>query len=122
MIAPQKADSMPEKHLAGRTAWVTGSSRGIGQEIAAQLARAGADVVIHGSTMNSSAYFGEGESLADVARKIAQETGVRAICLAGDLTKPENVQDMVRRIREEFGHIDILVNNAGQRRALSALR
>jgi 3-oxoacyl-[acyl-carrier protein] reductase len=104
---------MAEKHLAGKTAWVTGSSRGIGQAIAEQLAGAGANVVIHGSTLNSSSYFNEGDSLAAVAEKIGKENGVRTMHVAGDLTKVEVVKDLTARIRGELGHIDILVNNAG---------
>jgi 3-oxoacyl-[acyl-carrier protein] reductase len=101
------------KHLSGKTAWVTGSSRGIGQAIAVQLAQAGANVVVHGSTMNSSSYFKEGASLAEVAEKIAGDTGVKALCVAGDLRQAAVVKDLVNKIREELGHIDILVNNAG---------
>jgi 3-oxoacyl-[acyl-carrier protein] reductase len=104
---------MTEKHLAGKTAFVTGSSRGLGQAIAVQLARAGANVVIHGSTMNSSAYFKEGGSLAEVAEKLAKENGVKTTYVAGDLTRVDLVQEMVKQIREKLGHIDILVNNAG---------
>ena len=104
---------MNTQHLAGRVAWITGSSRGIGQAIAVQLAKAGADVVIHGSTLNSSSYFDEGESLVTVADAIAKDAGVRTMHVTGDLTKPENVQAMVRQIREKLGRIDILINNAG---------
>ena len=104
---------MQQKHLEGKIAWVTGSSRGIGQAIAVQLAQAGADVVIHGSTMNSSAYFGEGASLAEVAEKIAKDTGARVMYVIGDLCLPENVRAMVSQIHEKLGRIDILVNNAG---------
>ena len=104
---------MQTKHLEGRIAWVTGSSRGIGQAIAMQLARAGASVVIHGSTMDSSSYFKEGASLAEVAENISRETGARTMCVAGDLRQVDVVKGLVKKIREEFGHIDILVNNAG---------
>ena len=104
---------MQVKHLEGRTAWVTGSSRGLGQAIALRLAKAGANVVIHGSTMNSSSYFKEGGSLAEVADTIAKETGAKTMCVAGDLTRVDVVKDLVTQIRENFGHIDILVNNAG---------
>jgi len=104
---------MQTKNLEGRIAWVTGSSRGLGQAIALQLARAGAKVVIHGSTMNSSSYFKEGSSLAEVAENISRETGVKTMHVAGDLTKVDVVKDLVKKIRDEFGHIDILVNNAG---------
>ena len=104
---------MKEKHLSGKNAFVTGSSRGIGQAIANQLAGAGANVVIHGSTMNSSSYFKEGGSLAEVAEKIAKEYGVKTIYVAGDLTKEEVVKSLIGEIREKLGHIYILVNNAG---------
>ena len=104
---------MKGRHLEGRIAWVTGSSRGLGQAMAEHLAKAGADIVIHGSTMNSSAYFGEGDSLEQVAARIAKEAGVRAMYVCGDLREPENVKNMVRQIHEKFGRIDILVNNAG---------
>jgi 3-oxoacyl-[acyl-carrier protein] reductase len=102
-----------EKHLLGKTVWVTGSSRGIGQAIAEQLARRGADVVIHGSSMVSSSYFKEGDTLAGVAEKIGKENGVKAICVAGDLTRPDVVRDLAKEIRSRLGRIDILVNNAG---------
>jgi len=104
---------MQGNHLKGKIAWVTGSSRGLGQAIALQLARAGAKVAIHGSTMDSPSYFKEGASLAEVAESIARETGVKAMCVAGDLRQVDSVKDMVKKIREELGHIDILVNNAG---------
>jgi 3-oxoacyl-[acyl-carrier protein] reductase len=104
---------MEEKHLAGKIAWVTGSGRGIGQAVAARLARAGADVVIHGSSLKSSSYFNEGESLAEVAEKIAKENGVRAIYIAGDMSVPDTVKGLVQEIRDKFERIDILVNNAG---------
>ena len=104
---------MAEKHLSGKTAWVTGSSRGIGQAIAEQLAGSGANVVIHGSSMNSSAYFKEGESLDAVAEKIGKENNVKAIYVTGDLTKVDVVKDIVKQIHSQLGCIDILINNAG---------
>jgi 3-oxoacyl-[acyl-carrier protein] reductase len=104
---------MTEKHLAGKTAWVTGSSRGLGQAIAERLARGGANVVIHGSSMASPSYFKEGDSLAAVAEKIGKENGVKAVCVAGDLINPDVVKGLVKEIREKLGPIDILVNNAG---------
>jgi len=99
--------------FSGKVAWVTGSSRGIGKEIAAHLARCGADVVIHGSSMASPQAFREGESLDKVAEAIAKETGAKVGYVVGDLSKPEVVKEAVDSIREKFGGIDILVNNAG---------
>jgi len=104
---------MQQRNLEGKTAWVTGSSRGLGQAIAQRLAGAGANVVIHGSTMDSSSYFKEGASLAEVAEKIGRENNVKTLYLAGDLRQAEVVKDLVKKIREGLGHIDILVNNAG---------
>lgn len=104
---------MSEKHLTGKTAWVTGSSRGIGKEIATHLARCGANVVVHGSSMGSPTTFQEGESLAAVAEGIARDTGAEAMYVVGDLTKAEIVKKLADEIRAKFGKIDILVNNAG---------
>ena len=81
--------------LEGRTALVTGGSRGIGKAIAAELAGAGASVVL--------GY----RSGAEEAEAIATEIGARAV--QADVSKPEDA----RRLVEEGGEIDILVNNAG---------
>ena len=81
--------------LEGRTALVTGGSRGIGQAIAAELASAGAEVVI--------GY----RSGADEAEKVAGEIGGRAV--QADVSDPEEA----KRLVEEAGDVDILVNNAG---------
>ena len=84
----------PVFDVAGRTALVTGSSRGIGLALARGLAEAGCDVVLHG------------RSGASVARSAA-ELGARHV--AFDVTEPEAVERGVA----EIGPLDILVNNAG---------
>jgi 3-oxoacyl-[acyl-carrier protein] reductase len=81
--------------LDGRTALVTGGSRGIGRAIAAELANAGADVVI--------GY----RSGAEEAEEVAGEIGGRAV--QADISHPEEA----KRLVEEAGDLDILVNNAG---------
>lgn len=81
--------------LEGRTAVVTGASRGIGKAIAAELAGAGATVVV--------GY----RSGADEAEAVAAEIGGRAV--QADVAEPEDAQRLV----DEAGEIDILVNNAG---------
>ena len=101
------------KRLAGKVAWVTGSSRGIGRAVAAHLAELGADVAIHGTTPTSTQAFDEAESLDAVAKEIAKETGANVLAVHGDLTDPDVVENHVDSIRSHFGHIDILVNNAG---------
>jgi 3-oxoacyl-[acyl-carrier protein] reductase len=81
--------------LEGKTALVTGGSRGIGRAIALELARAGAAVVVG---------FRSG---ADEAEEVAREAGGRAV--QADVSDPEQA----RRLVEEAGDLDVLVNNAG---------
>jgi 3-oxoacyl-[acyl-carrier protein] reductase len=81
--------------LEGRTALVTGGSRGIGRAIAAELASAGAEVVI--------GYRSGG----DEAEKVAGEIGGRAV--QADVSNPEDA----KRLVDEAGEVEILVNNAG---------
>jgi 3-oxoacyl-[acyl-carrier protein] reductase len=81
--------------LEGKTALVTGASRGIGVAIARELSRAGAAVVV--------AYL----SAESEANELAGEIGGRAV--QGDVSEPEHA----KRVVEEAGDVDILVNNAG---------
>ena len=81
--------------LEGRTALVTGGSRGIGQAIAAELANAGAQVVI--------GYRSGG----DEAEKVAGEIGGKAV--QADVADPDDA----KRLLDEAGDVEILVNNAG---------
>lgn len=106
---------MSEKstHLAGKVAWVTGSSRGIGYAIATHLANAGANVVIHGSSPDSPRTFNEGESLQAVAQGIERQYRVICLPVYGDLTQEGTVRDVVEQIHHELNQIDILVNCAG---------
>ena len=105
---------MNQKQLAGKIAWVTGSSRGIGLEVASHLASCGANVVIHGSTPAAAPLLGTGGgALADIAAEIAKTHGVKAFAVHGDMTRRSNVAALVAQIHERFGRIDILVANAG---------
>ena len=99
--------------LDNKTAWVTGSSRGIGRVIASHLASLGANVVVHGTTPTSTQQLNEAESLDAVAREIADEHGVDVMAVHGDLTDESVVEENVADIRARFGQIDILINNAG---------
>ena len=99
--------------LAGRVAWVTGSSRGIGRVVAGHLAGLGARVAVHGTTPTSTRAFGEADSLQAVAAELAEQTGGEVFAVHGDLTDEPTVKELCRRIRARFGPIDILVNNAG---------
>ena len=101
------------KKLEGKTAWVTGSSRGIGRVIASHLASLGANVVVHGTTPTSTQQLNEAESLDAVATAISDEHGVDVKAVHGDLTDEAVVTQIVTDIRDQFGQIDILINNAG---------
>ena len=89
--------------LSGRVALVTGTSRGLGQQMARALARAGADLVLTSRHRDTLAPF-EAEISAMGRRAVSLELDVRGL---------ESIQRMAAAAEEAFGHIDILVNNAG---------
>lgn len=90
--------------LTGKTALVTGGSRGIGAAIARRLAAEGASVAI--------SYSASGDRAAALASDIAK-TGARVEAFKADQAKPAEVQGLVRAVLKSFGRLDILVNNAG---------
>ncbi len=90
--------------LRGKTALVTGASRGIGRSIALALARAGADVAI-----NCSSSMQEAESVAREIETIGRNSAV----FKADVADKTSVDGMVNGIVRKFGRIDVLVNNAG---------
>lgn len=83
----------------GRTALVTGATAGIGYAIALQLAREGADVIVHGRNAERGA-----KAVKDI-----ENAGGKARFVAADLSDPDDV----RRLAEQAGEVDVLVNNAG---------
>jgi gluconate 5-dehydrogenase len=89
--------------LTGKTAIVTGASRGLGRRFAATLARAGADVVVTARKM---------DSLKGICDEI-EALGRRSLPLELDVTVQNSIQAMVEAAAQGFGKIDILVNNAG---------
>ncbi len=90
--------------LNGRSAIITGGSKGLGEAMAAGLASAGADVLL------SSRHADEA---AAAAERIAADFGRRAIGIAADVTSAEDCLALVERAIAQFGKIDILINNAG---------
>ncbi|MEK5392021.1 3-oxoacyl-[acyl-carrier-protein] reductase [Margalitia sp. FSL K6-0131] len=90
--------------LEGKVALVTGSSRGIGREIAIEFAREGADVVVN--------YAGSEAKAKEVAEEI-QAMGRNAIIYQCNVANSDEVQNMVKDTTQHFGKLDILVNNAG---------
>ncbi|MFL5757716.1 MAG: SDR family NAD(P)-dependent oxidoreductase, partial [Chloroflexota bacterium] len=90
--------------LTGRTALVTGGSRGLGRAIGLRLATQGADV--------SFSYRGNEAAAKDTAAEI-EKLGRRALAIQRDVREPESAEALVKGVIESFGRIDILVNNAG---------
>jgi 3-oxoacyl-[acyl-carrier protein] reductase len=101
------------KPLANRTAWVTGSSRGLGRVMATHLCALGARVAIHGTRFDSPRSFGEGESMEQVAQDVAAAASGETMAVWGDVTDEAEVRRMAEAIRQRFGPLDILVANAG---------
>lgn len=90
--------------LTGRTALVTGGTRGLGEAMADGLASAGANVVVLSRK--------EAEARA-TAERIQTERGTKALGLGADVTSSADVDRVVAATLERFGAIDILINNAG---------
>jgi 3-oxoacyl-[acyl-carrier protein] reductase len=95
---------MTTNKLRGRTALVTGGSRGIGAAIARALAGAGAVVAVN---------YRERAGEADAVVKDITGAGGRAIAIAADVSRTDAVAAMVERVKSELGPVDILVNNVG---------
>ncbi|NBT91357.1 MAG: 3-hydroxybutyrate dehydrogenase [Betaproteobacteria bacterium] len=87
--------------LQGKTALVTGSTSGIGLGLAQALAAQGANIVMNG--------FGE----VDAALAQVRALGVQVSYHGADMSKPAEIEDMVRHAQATFGGVDVLVNNAG---------
>lgn len=98
------------KRLAGKTALVTGASRGIGRAIAQRLAAEGATVVVVARSVAASA--GNPGTLNETVALIEAKGG-RAIAIACDLERQEECERLIERASAAAGPIDILVNNAG---------
>ncbi|WP_174733894.1 3-oxoacyl-[acyl-carrier-protein] reductase [Mesobacillus harenae] len=90
--------------LEGKVALVTGGSRGIGREIALQLAKEGANVVVN--------YAGSEAKANEVADEI-KSLGREAAAIQGDVANADAVAEMIKETVDRFGRLDILVNNAG---------
>ena len=89
--------------LSGKVAVVTGANRGIGEAIALELARNGADIVL----------TARDPALLETAAGKVRELGARAATVAGDLSKPDFPASVADEALRAFGNVDILVNNAG---------
>ncbi len=92
------------KPLAGKVVLITGGARRLGRASALTLGQAGADVAIT---------FLRSVKEARQTTSDLEKSGVRAIAIRCDVTRPENVRVAVRDVVRKFGGLDILINNAG---------
>jgi len=95
---------MSTQKLAGKTALVTGASKGIGASIAKHLAAAGASVVVN----YASSKAGADKVVAEITA-----AGGQAVAIQGDVAKPDDITRLLAETKAAFGQLDILVNNAG---------
>jgi 3-hydroxybutyrate dehydrogenase len=93
------------KMLHGKVALVTGSTSGIGLGMANAMAAQGADVMLNG--------FGDATAIANLQKTIADQYGVRVLYHGADMSKPAEIEDMMRATESKLGRIDVLINNAG---------
>ena len=84
---------------------ITGSSRGIGKEIAAAFAKEGANIVI--------SFRSQEDAAKETAEEIVEKYDAEVEIVKADVSKEEEVVEIVERTRKRFGTVDILVNNAG---------
>jgi 3-oxoacyl-[acyl-carrier protein] reductase len=91
--------------LSGKTALVTGASRGIGRATALALAKAGAQVLVH---------YGRGKDEAEAVVEEIRKMGERAQAVSANLAAPDGAEALARQVRAIVGdRLDILVSNAG---------
>ena len=91
-------------NFKGKTAIVTGGSRGIGRAVCLELARGGANVAL---------CFAGNETAAQETLKAVEALGVRALAVRCDVSDGAQVEALVKKTADTFGQVDILVNNAG---------
>jgi 2-deoxy-D-gluconate 3-dehydrogenase len=96
--------------LKGKTALVTGSSRGLGAGIAMALAEAGANMAIHGS-----------RTVPEVTQQVLNKVGANQFVVVGDVSDSSVCSLLIEQVVQHFGTIDILVNNAGTIRRAPAV-
>ena len=105
MLNAKKETAVKMKNgLTGKTALVTGASRGIGRAVAQRFAECGAQLVICSRDITA---------LREEAGELADRFKIPVVAVQTDLTKPDDIKNMVREAVAAFGSIHILVNNTG---------
>lgn len=90
--------------LDGKAIFVTGGARGIGKSVSTAFAEAGANLAIVDIDINEA---------RKTAEKLEAENGIKAIAIQTDVTKPDQVDDMVKEVVKTFGKLDVAFCNAG---------
>jgi len=95
------------KELAGKVVIITGASRNMGRLFGVNLAKKGADIVVH---------YHNKQALADAEQtaSLIKEQGVNALLFEGDISKTAIVKNLFEETIQKFGRIDIVINNAGK--------
>ena len=96
------SESKPHR---SKVALITGSTSGIGLGIARALADQGADIMLNG--------FGEPAAISGLVSELASRYSVRVLHHGADMSKPSEIEDMIRSTESKLGRIDFLINNAG---------
>ena len=104
MSEPPVGIQLPSNLFAGKTAIVTGASRGVGRATALRLSEGGANVVVN---------FLSNDTEAIETVRLCEEKGVEAIAIQGDVSDFRNAEAIAKAALEKFGRIDLLVCNAG---------
>lgn len=99
--------------LSAQVAIVTGASRGIGRATALALAATGVKVVVN---------YAQSSAAADAVVQAIQQAGGTAIAVKADVSKSEEVENLIQQTQKQWGRVDILVNNAGIARDTLLLR
>src|SRR5918999_5852831 len=96
--------SLSDKQFSGKSAIITGATRGIGRAIALELARRGADLAFN---------YAKSAEAAETLKSEIEALGVRALATQSDVANTDEAAEMVKQTKDAFGRIDFLVNNAG---------
>lgn len=96
------------KLLEGKTALISGATRGIGKGIALKFASEGANIAFTGRGANEDML-----AALEATRQEVEALGVKCIAYASDAANYAQTEETVKKVKEDFGSIDILVNNAG---------
>ncbi len=91
--------------MKGKSAIVTGSTSGIGLAVATELAKQGCNIVLNG--------FGDAADIGAIVQDLQTQHGIRVVYHGADMSKSDEISDLVATCQSQFGSVDVLVNNAG---------